>query len=99
MRSIRKKTELGLGLALFLLACNEPTTAPLANAGNATAVRGGEIHLASFADIKSLDPAVAADTLTGEMIELLFAGLVDFDDNGHVVPDLAERFERSDDGL
>ncbi len=98
MRWIRKRTEL-VALAAFALACSEPITPPLPAAGATTASRGGELHLASFADIKSLDPAIAADTLTGEMIELIFAGLVDFDDQGHVVPDLAERFERSDDGL
>ncbi len=97
MRSIQRKTEL---LCFFaMLGCNEPAAAPLPASENASAARGGELHLASFADIKSLDPAVAADTLTGEIIELLFAGLVDFDDQGRVVPDLAERFERSDDGL
>jgi ABC-type transport system substrate-binding protein len=83
----------------FALACNEPAQKPLRAAGNAAPVRGGELHLASFADIKSLDPAVVSDVLTGEVVELLFAGLVDFDDRGRVVPDLAERFERSDDGL
>jgi ABC-type transport system substrate-binding protein len=91
---------LALGaLAALACACREPAARPIAGAGHATPVRGGELHLASFADIKSLDPAVASDTLTGEAIQLMFAGLVDFDDEGHVVPDLAERFARSDDGL
>jgi len=98
MRSIRRKIELVVA-ALAAMGCSEPASAPLPAAGNASASRGGELHLASFADIKSLDPVVASDTLTGEAIELLFAGLVDFDDQGHVVPDLAERFERSSDGL
>ena len=101
MRSIRKRTEVlfvAAAAAALACACNEPVPAPLASAGNASPARGGELHLASFADIKSLDPAVTSDTLTGEAIELIFAGLVDFDDEGHVVPDLAERFERSDDG-
>lgn len=99
MRSIRKRTSATLFASLLVTACQEPPQKPLAAAGNASPVRGGELHLASFADIKSLDPAVASDTLTGETIELLFAGIVDFDDQGRVVPDLAERFERSDDGL
>ncbi len=98
MRSIRRKTEL-VALAVALASCNSPPTAPLAAGTSTTPVRGGELHLASFADIKSLDPAVAGDSLTGEVIELMFAGLVDFDVTGKVVPDLAERFERSDDGL
>jgi ABC-type transport system substrate-binding protein len=100
MRSTRRKTERLVLAAVGALACacQERPPNPLPAAGSPAPVRGGELHLASFADIKSLDPAVAADTLTGEALELMFAGLVDFDDQGHVVPDLAERFERSDDG-
>src|SRR5512143_867917 len=100
MRSIRRKTEASLLLASALaLACSEPPSKPLPAAGGSAPVRGGELHLASFADIKSLDPAVAGDSLTGEVVELMYAGLLDFDDQGRVVPDLAERWERSDDGL
>ncbi len=101
MRSIRKKIRsVAVGACVpFALACREPTPAPLALAGNATPVRGGELHLASAYDIKSLDPAVSSDALTAEVIELVYAGLVDFDEAGHVIPDLAERFERSDDGM
>jgi ABC-type transport system substrate-binding protein len=99
MRSIRERTELVALVAACVLGCSEPAAKPLAAGGGTEPTRGGELHLAAFADIKSLDPAIAGDTLTGEMVELLFAGLVDFDDRGQVVPDLAERFERSDDGL
>src|SRR5580765_5203160 len=99
MRSIRRKTELLVGcFALAAMGCNESAAPPLAGAGNPAPSRGGELHLASFGDIKSIDPAVSRDSLTAEVVELVFAGLVDFDDQGHVVPDLAERFERSDDG-
>ncbi|HEY1959254.1 MAG TPA: ABC transporter substrate-binding protein [Polyangiaceae bacterium] len=97
MRSIRRKTEL-VAVAALACGCQSAPTAPIAAAGNPAPVRGGILHLASFADIKSLDPAVLSDTLTGEVAELMFAGLVDFDDQGHVIPDLAERFEQSDDG-
>jgi len=97
MRSIRKRTS-ALVACAALLGCQEPPPSPLPAAGNAAPVRGGELRLASAFDIKSLDPAVASDALTGEAIELMFAGLVDFDDAGHIVPDLAERFERSEDG-
>lgn len=97
MRSIRRKTE--LFVFALSLGCNEPVAPPIAGANSTTPSRGGELHLASFGDIKSIDPAVSRDSLTAEIVELVFAGLVDFDEQGHVVPDLAERFERSDDGL
>ncbi len=98
MRSIRKKIEIAL-VASWALACREPPAPPFPAGGATAPVRGGELHLASAFDIKSLDPAVASDVLTSETVELMFAGLVDFDESGHVVPDLAERFERSEDGM
>jgi ABC-type transport system substrate-binding protein len=55
--------------------------------------------MSSFGDIRGLDPANIADGLVSTLHQLLFAGLVDFDDKGEVVPRLAERFERSADGL
>ncbi len=55
--------------------------------------------MASFGDIRSLDPANIADGLVAALHQLLFAGLVDFDARGAVVPRLAERFETSPDGL
>ncbi len=111
MRWTRRRTEPRGGATVVAVtalvavlagtACKDPVTAPIAAAhgDDQTPVRGGHLQLASFADIKTLDPAVAADTLTAEALELMFAGLVDFDAQGNVVPDLAERFEQSDDGL
>jgi ABC-type transport system substrate-binding protein len=64
-----------------------------------TPVRGGTLRVATYSDIRSIDPAVSADTESTPIINLLFSGLVDYDDDGNIVPDLAERYERSDDGL
>lgn len=65
----------------------------------ATPTRGGTLRVATFTDFRSIDPAVAADTESTPIINLLFSGLVDYDDEGNIVPDLAARWERSDDGL
>lgn len=64
-----------------------------------TPTPGGTLRVATFTDFRSIDPAVAADTESTPVINLLFAGLVDYDDEGKIVPDLAERWEQSDDGL
>jgi ABC-type transport system substrate-binding protein len=100
MRSILATSALVLGALGALGACSNAPAPPLPSAGTdeATPRRGGTLQLASFGDVSALDPAVATDALSQQPIELLFAGLVDFDPSGNVVPDLAERFEVAGDG-
>ena len=52
-----------------------------------------------ISDVVSLDPAKASDSQGFTVVELLFAGLVRLDDNLLVVPDLAESWTVSEDGL
>jgi len=87
--------------ALLLFACKSPFPAPIAAAHPDDAVprRGGTLQLGSFADIRALDPAVSSDELAASPIEEIFAGLVDYDASAQIVPDLARRFELSEDGL
>jgi peptide/nickel transport system substrate-binding protein len=44
----------------------------------------------------NLDPGVALDEASQRVHQLLFSSLLKFDDNLHVVPDLATRFETTD---
>jgi ABC-type transport system substrate-binding protein len=102
MRSIRARTSL---LAAFissvsLTGCSDPLPPPIAAAhpGDETPRRGGTIRLASFADIRSLDPAKTASALDAAVLTLLYAGLVDYDADGKIVGDLAARWEIADEG-
>lgn len=61
-------------------------------ASGETPSRGGTLHLASFGNIRELDPATAADALSNQIVHLVFAGLVDFAQDGTISADLAERF-------
>jgi len=106
MRSTPATNKITLRAALLLLllsgaACSDPLAEPLPHgtASDTTPVRGGTLRLSSFADIRTLDPAASSDQLADEAVQLIFAGLVDFDAKGAVFPDLAEKIERSDDGL
>ncbi len=87
-----------------LLACTPTLDPPISAAHDSSSAEasvpqgGGIMHLSSFADIRSLDPASLSDGLVPEMLEAIYAGLVDFDDAGNVVPDLAERMETLDGG-
>jgi len=48
----------------------------------------------------TLDPALSTDTTSVDVVEQLFLGLTDFDDETmEVVPELATSWEVSDDGL
>jgi ABC-type transport system substrate-binding protein len=110
MRSIHAMSEraptLGwigaaLSTAMLLAACNRPLPAPPLgeHPDDETPRRGGTLRLASFADMKSLDPAITGDAFSGSAVEMLFAGLVDYDENANVVPDLASRYEIGEEGL
>jgi ABC-type transport system substrate-binding protein len=59
---------------------------------------GGTLRLASFADIRNLDPAGPVDLLAEEATHLLFAGLVDFDETGKLVAELAVHWDVDDGG-
>ncbi len=90
-----------LGLAGLVAGCSSPFAAPIEalHPEDATPRRGGTLRLGSFADIRTLDPAVASDDLASSALQDLFAGLVDYDASAQIVPDLARRFEVSPDGL
>lgn len=101
MRSIRARLEsCALTGAILLNGCNERVAPPMpvAHEGDLTPRRGGTLHLASFGDISSLDPAVTTNPIAISSVEMMFAGLVDFDSQGKVVADLAERFDADPDG-
>lgn len=108
MRSIRATCS-ALAAALTLVAslllvapvgCSQALAPPLpaAHGDGAPPVRGGTLRLASFADLRGLDPAAASDGLSLGPMHLIFAGLVDYDEHAHVVPELADHWDVDDDG-
>ncbi|HEY2516617.1 MAG TPA: ABC transporter substrate-binding protein [Polyangiaceae bacterium] len=102
MRSIERALRCGalLPAALALSGCQGKLDAPLAAAhpNDGTPRQGGTLHLASFATLGTLDPALANDMFAAGVVRMLFAGLVDFDPEGRVLPDLAERIDLEDGG-
>lgn len=100
MRSIQRQIEIALSALLVCAGCSTET-GPIAAEGTSeqSPRRGGIARLASFADIRTVDPANIADGVVPAIDELLFAGIVDFGRDGRVVPEIAERYEISEDGL
>jgi ABC-type transport system substrate-binding protein len=80
--------------------CEDALSPPLAAAHGPRAQprRGGTLHLASFENIRGLDPAGPTDGLALQAEHLLFAGLVDYGADGAVAADLAERWSVEDGG-
>src|SRR3954470_18934317 len=66
--------------------------------GDGTPVRGGTLRLANGSDLGRIDPATSFDTDTQPFVSLIFAALVDYDRDGKLVGDLAERWEVADEG-
>ena len=74
-----------------------PGTRP-ANSGNGTATDGGTL-IRLFQDPPTLDPHLTEDNISGILVNEVFGGLVTTDAFTYrVAPDLAERWEISDDG-
>jgi ABC-type transport system substrate-binding protein len=106
MRSIRRSRDAAACAAIALAlsgsaGCSGDLAAPIAAAhpDDETPRRGGTLRLSSFGDLRGLDPPVVTDGLSAAAVRLIFAGLVEYDDEGNVVPELAERVETADQGL
>ena len=101
LRGVSKAALAGAAaLVAVPFGCGETLSAPIAadHGEGAEPRRGGTLHLASFQDLRSLDPAGPTDGLALQAQHLIFAGLVDYDDKGNVVPDLATGWEIADAG-
>jgi len=61
--------------------------------------RGGTLHVATFVNVRTLDPALAYDESSTVIADLVFARLVTWNEEGRLVPELARSFSVSADGL
>lgn len=103
MRSTHGRTELAVGLAALVLSatgCSRDLPAPIprAHAVETEPRRGGVLNLATFSEVRALDPANVSDGLGPQIVPQMFAGLVDYDPDGKLQPDIAERWVVDDDG-
>lgn len=99
-RTAAAATSLALLFAGIVAGCHESLSDPIPaeHGPDAPPQYGGTLHLASFKDIRNLDPAGPSDGVSAQAQHLLFAGLVDFDDHSRIVLDLAESWEIADSG-
>lgn len=97
----RLSSLLAAACAAAALGCDAQVRGPIGAEGPPRPPeRGGWLRVASYVDIRSLDPAVAFDEAANTVEHFLLAKLIDFSPTGQgFVPDLAERWEQSPDGL
>jgi oligopeptide transport system substrate-binding protein len=88
-------------LSMLLVACggtSTTTTVPSQKAPAAQQVLN--IPLANaIPDLKTMDPALSTDAASIASIDLIFTGLVQFDNNLRVTPQLASSYQLAPDGL
>ena len=83
-----------------LLAAAAAAAMLIGVAGPATAAEGGSMTVTFKDDISTFDPAIGYDWQNWSMIKSLFDGLMDYKPGTtELMPDLAESYEVSDDGL
>ncbi len=98
-----------LAATMFLSACsgggesgskasNEGVTSAAGDAATPT-TGGGEIHVQVGPSPETIDPGLNSSVDGGNMIIHAFEGLLKYDQEGKVVPGLAESYEVSEDGL
>lgn len=100
MRPLSKPLACSAALLAGTAGCGERLAAPIpaAHETDSSPRRGGTLRLAWLQDIRNLDPAGPADGYALQAMHLLFAGLVDFDDRGQLVAELADHWEIAEEG-
>ena len=109
-RGIARTTAMAMAAAMILTACGggkrgsvykrtgrrqrRQTTTDNGGSGEITKT---DIVMAMGADVVTLDPAGQQDTTTGVLICHVYSTLMDIDDDGNLVPDLAESYEMKSD--
>lgn len=96
---MRSEVALALALALAVAGCGDGRlAAPIGARRDVPPVRGGTLRVATFTDVRGLDPAIAFDEGVAPLLNGMFDTLVAYDDEGKIVPRLAESYDVSPDG-
>ncbi len=85
-----------LTLAFIVLACQAPANKASSPAGQPAP--GDVLVLAALGDASNLIPMLASDSASHEVAGFVYNGLVKYDKDFNIVPDLAERWEILDSG-
>src|SRR5215472_11152899 len=84
--------------AILLTGCGG-TAQPIGHPTKASANKQVAVIPLYVSDVSTLDPALAVDIASGEVINTVFTGLVTLDDHLNVRPQLAASYQQLPDGL
>lgn len=100
LRSVAGATG-GLGAAALLAACQAPAVSASASPTAAAPVikRGGQVTFALSAVLNTMDPNRVDSLQMASVIKHVFRSLTNFDKDANPVPDLAEKWQTSADGM
>lgn len=94
------KKTLASTLALTMVAgCSSSTASTSSSAGSSTSTGAGDITVAIDADLNTMDYHIATDGNSFIMQSLCMSGLTELDASGAAIPELAESWDVSEDGL
>lgn len=97
---MKKKITLGVSIvlagAMLLAGCGSKPDANTA-ANTPAAKTGGTLNVGISSDAPKLDPAVSSSLYDRQVFASIFDKLVDLDENGKIVPMLAQEWKVSDD--
>ena len=109
-RTAARSVAAVVGAAMVLTACGGGNNAAATTAAaggsetQATAESSGggnitktDIVFAQASDVVTLDPAGQQDTTSSVLMKHVYSTLMDIDDDGNLVPDLAESYEMKSD--
>jgi ABC-type transport system substrate-binding protein len=97
---IRERASLATLLAIVsLCGCSKRLDPPLGGPVDGPPQAGGKLTLATFVNIRSVDPAVAFDEGSEPIVRLLFARLFRVSRSGKIEGDLVKDYRLSEDGL
>src|SRR5690348_9331058 len=89
-------------LAMLLAACGGTTTTTTTTTPSKAPASQQVLNMpfqAAISDLKTMDPALSTDAASIAGEDLVFTGLVQFDDNLKVQPQLAASYQLGSDGL
>lgn len=86
-----------LVLSAVLAGCSSASSSSSSSSSGENGIGKTDIILGDGTDIKSLDPQYATDIYSFFLFEHLYSRLLDIDDNGEIICELAESYEIVDD--
>ncbi len=89
-------------MSMLLVACGGSTSTTTTTTSSKAPASQQVLNMCFYngvTDIKTFDPALSTDVYSIEAINLVFTGLVQFDDNLKIQPQLASSYNLASDGL